>query len=320
MVVAIFIDLSKAFYTIGHGILLSKLPSYGIENTELAWFTDYLFGRRQFVSYDNEVSAGNPVTCGVPQGSILGPLLFLISFNDFPACLRNANVIKFADDTVIYLADNDFCVIENRVNETMNYIYEYLSENELILNTKKGKTEVMLFGTAKRLAKNERNLEVLYNNVVLNQTIQYKYLATTIDPTLQLTDNFNRSYKKASSRLRLLESLKHYLTSDACKCVYESMIVPILTYNCIVNLNLTRSKVNKLTSLDNRTKMILGQEVCPLLNRIHKHAVLVVAKCLTGKVCFSFSKYFNLVDQENNGGNQSGHVKTVLDNLYNLYG
>ena len=161
----------------------------------------------------------------------------------------------------------------------MNYIYEYLSENELILNTKKGKTEVMLFGTAKRLAKNERNLEVLYNNVVLNQTIQYKYLGTTIDPTLQLTDNFNRSYKKASSRLRLLESLKHYLTSDACKCVYESMIVPILTYNCIVNLNLTRSKVNKLTSLDNRAKMILGQEVCPLLNRIHKHAVLVVAKC-----------------------------------------
>ena len=162
MVGAIFIDLSKAFDTIGHIILLSKLPSYGIENTELAWFTDYLFGRRQFVSYDNEVSAGNPETCGVPQGSILGPLLFLISFNDFPACLRNANVIKFADDTVIYLADNDFCVIENRLNENMNYIYiyEYLSENELILNTKKGKTEVMLFGTAKRLAKNERNLEV----------------------------------------------------------------------------------------------------------------------------------------------------------------
>ena len=80
MVGAIFIDLSKAFDTIGHGILLSKLPSYGIENTELAWFTDYLFGRRQFVSYDNEVSAGNPVTCGVPQGSILGPLLV---FNKF---------------------------------------------------------------------------------------------------------------------------------------------------------------------------------------------------------------------------------------------
>ena len=112
---------------------------------------------------------------------------FLISFNDFPACLRNSNVIKFSDDTFIYLADNDFCVIEYRLNENMNYIYECLSENELILNTKKGKTEVMIFGTAKRLANNERNLEVLYNNVVLNPTTQYKYLGTTIDPTLQLT-------------------------------------------------------------------------------------------------------------------------------------
>ena len=155
------------------------------------------------------ISADKPVICGVQQGSILGHLLFLICFNDFPACLRNAKVIKFSDDTVIYLADKDFCVIENRLNQNMNYIYEYLSENELILNTKKGKTEVMLFGTAKRLAKNERNLEILCNNVMLNQTTQHNYLGTTIDPTLQLTDNFNRSYKKASSRLRLLESLKH---------------------------------------------------------------------------------------------------------------
>ena len=139
------------------------------------------------------------MTCGVPQGSILGPLLFLICFNDFPVCLRNANVIKFADDTFIYLADKDFCVIKNRLNQNMDYIYEYYIYYELILNTKKGKTEVMLFGTAKRLAKNERNLEISYNNVVLNQTTQYKYLGTMIDPTLKLTENFNRSYKKASS-------------------------------------------------------------------------------------------------------------------------
>ena len=144
-----------------------------------------IFWRRKFLSYDNEVSAVKPVTCGVPLGSILGPLLFLICFSDFPACLRNANVIKFADDTLIYLADNDFCVIENTLNQNMDYIYEYFSENELILNTKKGKTEVMLFGTAKRLAKNERNLE--------NNNVQ-RYKCTKIDPTLQLTDNFTTSF------------------------------------------------------------------------------------------------------------------------------
>ena len=97
------------------------------------------------------------------------------------------------------------------------------------------------------------------------------------------------------------------------KTVNESMIVPILTYNCIVNLNLTRSKVNKLTSLelDNRAKLILGQEVCPLLNRINKHAVLVVAKCLTGKVCFSFSKYFNLLDHSRSTRNNGMSLKIL---------
>ena len=87
------------------------------------------------------------------------------------------------------------------------------------------------------------------------------------------------------------------------------MIVPILTYNCIVNLNLTRSKANKLTSLDNQAKMILGQDVSPLLNRIHKHAVLFVEKWLTEKVCFSFSKYFNLVNHSRSTRNNGMSLK-----------
>ena len=202
MIGAVFVDLSKAFATIGHAILLQKLESYGINNVELDWFTEK-----------------NPVTCGVPQGSILGPLLFLISFNDFSECLVHSKVIKFADDAVIYFANKDFHLIERNLNEDLNKISTFMRENELIVNTKKGKTEVMLFGTAKKLNKCDRNLKVLYNWNEINQTTRYKYLGSTIDPSLNLSDNFDKMYKKASTRLRLLESLKYCLTSVARKRV-----------------------------------------------------------------------------------------------------
>ena len=304
LVGAVFIDLTKAFDTIGHGLLLSKLPSYGISNTELTWLTDYLFARQQFVSYDNKTSCKQSVVCGVPQGSVLGPLLFLLCFNDFHTCLRYAKVIKFADDTVIYFSSNDFHVIENRLNDDMQSIFEFLTMNELILNAKKGKTEVMLFGTAKRLSKVDRSLNITYNQQILNQTTTYKYLGTTVDPVLNLNDNFNKSYKKASSRLRLLERLQCYLTPDSCKSVYNLMIIPLITYNCIVNLNLTRTQNDKLSSLDRRASQILGIKTCSLKNKIDGHAVHLVWKSIKGQVCPSFENYFTLLE----------HARTTRNN------
>eukprot|EP00112_Aurelia_sp_Birch-Aquarium-sp1_P018852 Seg457.1 transcript_id=Seg457.1/GoldUCD/mRNA.D3Y31 product="putative RNA-directed DNA polymerase from transposon BS" pseudo=true protein_id=Seg457.1/GoldUCD/D3Y31 len=131
---AIFVDLSKAFDTISHSGLLSKLPSYGVMNTELQWLTDYLFNRKQIVQYHGALSNAIPVYTGVPQGSIIGPLLFLIHFNDANRTLKHTKVITYADDIVIFTSSSDFNIIENHLNDDVNNLSTWFCENELIMN------------------------------------------------------------------------------------------------------------------------------------------------------------------------------------------
>ena len=110
---AVFIDLSKAFDTISHSVLLRKHSRNGVHDTELKWFTDYLFLRTQIVQYNGVLSEPNPVYTGFPQLSILGPLLFLIHFNDVhDDPLRYCKIITYADDTVIFTSSSDLDVLD----------------------------------------------------------------------------------------------------------------------------------------------------------------------------------------------------------------
>ena len=107
MVGATFIDLSKAFDTISHPKLIAKLRSYGLNGIELGWFTNYLFNRNAQVSFNGSLSNPQKMISGVPQGSILGPLLFILFFNDIASSTKGASIIKYADDTVIYVAGKE---------------------------------------------------------------------------------------------------------------------------------------------------------------------------------------------------------------------
>lgn len=105
LVGALFLDLSKAFDTISHDVILEKLKRYGVFETELDWFKDYLFMRSQQVEIGNRKSKSHSIFSGVPQGSILRPLLFLVFFNDFPEILQHSKCTQYADDTVIMLLE-----------------------------------------------------------------------------------------------------------------------------------------------------------------------------------------------------------------------
>ena len=210
--------MSQTSDTIGHSVLLQKLSTYGVKGKELEWFNSYLFNRKNYVCVDRNISIPEPLYCGVSQGSILGPLLFIIFINDLSDYIKHASVTMYADDTLLYVSHESKEKIENDLNQDMQNLLSYFRKNELVINFKKGKTYTMLFGTTKRL-KTAGEIDVLYNNQRINFAETYKYLGNIVDHHLNFSENLEKSYKKASSRLRLLERMRSYLTSKAARLV-----------------------------------------------------------------------------------------------------
>ena len=142
---AVFLDLKKAFDTVDHCILLSKLSEIGVSPSSIKWFESYLNNRKQKTSCGNDISAALPVTIGVPQGSILGPLLFLVYIN----AVKNSEVTLYADDTVLYCFSKDPRLLEDKLNEDLLMVAYWLRENKLTLNLDKNKS--MIIGSNRKL-------------------------------------------------------------------------------------------------------------------------------------------------------------------------
>ena len=207
----LMVDFRKAFDLVDHQILLKNLKSYKFSDIDLSWFSSYLFNRTQRVAINNELSDSSTVNCGVPQGSILGPLSLTLFINDLPVSLQNtiSAVDLYADDTTIY--DQQF------IWAFLKEIYMNGTEkNGMVLNTEK--TKVMLITSRqKRNNLNEVSFSLQYKDIDtgIRMTTSDKILGVYVDDNLSWNDHFHHISKKVSwSYLWLLSKIKTYLSKS----------------------------------------------------------------------------------------------------------
>ena len=291
---AVFLDLSKAFDMVDYTILLRKLPSFGVTSDMAKWFESYLNGRMQCTSCGLELSDLLSVMHGVPQGRILGPLLFLIYINDLPTVIKHSEEALYADDAVLYCYDSNPAGLECALNADLHAIASWLNDNKLTLNV--DKTKAMLIGSDSKLCKlNSLSVFVLGNQ--LDSVRSFKYLGVVLSSNFTWTEYVAHVISKVNQRLGLLCIIKHLLPYNACLPYYKSLVLPILDYADMVwgdkdntvlmnNLQVLQNKAAKLV-LDkplysSATDALNQLSWLNLKQRRHFHRCLYVYKCVNG--------------------------------------
>lgn len=253
VIVAVFLDFKRAFETVDCDIQLHKLEEYGVRDSSLNWFSSYLKNRRQVVKIGETKSDEIVNNMGVPQGSILGPLLFILYINNIVNCLKFCTAKLFADDTLIYVVADSIEEAKQKINDDLCTLYDKLCQYKLKLNI--SKTKVMLI-TNKTC--DTSNLDIFMGGNKLDIVNEIKYLGVILDDKLNFDKNISHVCRKLGQKLNVICRLRNDLNCEQKLSLYKSIIQPHLSYCASI---LFLSKASGIERIQNIQTKILRQIV-----------------------------------------------------------
>ena len=250
--IGIYLDLQKAFDTVNHNILLHKLRHYGIRGNALKWFESYLSNRKQFTKVNGVTSSSKSIECGVPQGSVLGPLLFLIYINDIPNAFKTAIPKLFADDTNIFIFHKTKETLFEIANSELESLENWLLANKLSLSIGINKETKFSFFTSKPNddKSNLPTLRLLGQDVP--RTDYVKYLGILLDDCLTFKNHISKLRDKLKQYVGVFYLLRHNLPKKCLRTLYFTFIFNNLYYCAEVYGNTTPSFLHPLQIAQNK--------------------------------------------------------------------